>query len=251
MSDETSALTAAAAITLGLLGSPHCVGMCGGIAGALGRPGAGGPGPVTTQLLLGLGRIAGYALLGALAGALGLALGDVLGGAAGRLLRVGFGVLIALAGLSVAGLFAGLGWLEALGARVWQRLSPLLGHLLPLDRPWKAVAAGALWGWLPCGLVYAALAGAIASAAAGRGALLMACFGLGTLPAVAATGALAGGLAERLRRRGARRLAGAMLLGFGVWTVLGALPMDHGAHPATGHEAGAEQPPHPHAHHGA
>jgi hypothetical protein len=160
---------------------------------------------------------------------LGWVVGDAVGGGA-WLLRTAFGLLLALVGLSVAGWLAGLGWLERLGARAWQRVSPALGALLPADRAWKQVAAGAVWGWLPCGLVYAALAGSAATGSGVRGALMMACFGLGTVPAVAGVGALAGRLADVARRASTRRLAGATLFVFGLWTAGGPVLM-RAAHP--------------------
>jgi hypothetical protein len=72
-----------------------------------------------------------------------------------------------------------------------------------------AYAAGLAWGWLPCAMVYAALAAAGFSGGAARGAAAMAVFGLGTLPFLLA----AGWLASRLRAW--RRAAGALVIGFG------------------------------------
>jgi hypothetical protein len=81
-----------------------------------------------------------------------------------------------------------------------------------------ALALGMLWGWLPCGLVYSALAFAVTAGDAWHGALLMAGFGLGTLPAMLATGLLAQRVTALGRVVASRRLAGAMLIACGVWT---------------------------------
>ena len=112
---------------------------------------------------------------------------------------------------------------------------------MPVDSWPKALAAGALWGWLPCGLVYSMLTLALASGDPARGALVMAGFGLGTLPAVGGAGSAAAGALRRLRGGAGQRAAGVLLAVFGVWTAIGALP--HGDHP--GHAAPAAE----HHHH--
>ena len=222
-----------AALLAGLAGSGHCLGMCGGISAALA---GGGRGPAwLSALLLSIGRIASYAVAGAVAGAGGALLGrglDLL--QLGQTLRLGFGLLLLAVGLTLALRWRGLLRIEALGGRLWARLSPALRGLLPPRGPAQALLAGALWGWLPCGLVYSMLTLALASGDAGSGALVMMGFGLGTLPAVVGAGSAAAGALRplRLMRGGTgRRTAGLLLAVFGAWTVLGALPRgDHAAH---------------------
>lgn len=231
-----------AALLAGLAGSGHCLGMCGGISAALA---SGGRGPAwRTALLLSSGRIASYALAGALAGAGGALLGrglDLL--QLGQLLRLGFGLLLLAVGLTLALRWRGLLRIEALGARLWARLNPALQGLLPPRGPGQALLAGALWGWLPCGLVYSMLTLALASGHPANGALVMAGFGLGTLPAVVGAGSAAAGALRplRLMRGGAgQRAAGLLLTVFGLWTALGALPhgADHVGHGPATHAAG-------------
>lgn len=229
----------AAALLAGLAGSGHCLGMCGGISAALA---GGGRGPAwLNALLLGTGRVASYSLAGAIAGTGGALLGqglDLL--RLGQTLRIGFGLLLVAVGLTLALRWRGLLRIEALGGRLWARLAPTLQGLLPPRGPAQALLAGALWGWLPCGLVYSMLTLALASGDAARGALVMAGFGLGTLPAVVGAGSAAAGVLRRLRSGTGQRAAGVLLALFGVWTAIGALPHgDHAAHvnhsPATGH----------------
>jgi sulfite exporter TauE/SafE len=131
-----------------------------------------------------------------------------------------------------------LGFLEAAGARVWRRLSPLAGKLLPATTPARAFGAGFLWGMLPCGLVYAAVALAASSGSAAAGAVVMAAFWLGTLPALLAAGAMAGRLANFKRRLGIRRAFGVLVLVAAISALV--LPLDHG-----GGQGGS---PHAHAH---
>jgi sulfite exporter TauE/SafE len=224
-----------AALLAGLAGSGHCLGMCGGISAALA---GGGRGPAwLNALLLSAGRVASYGLAGAIAGTGGALLGrglDLL--RLGQTLRIGFGLLLMAVGLTLALRWRGLLRIEALGGRLWARLAPALGVVLPPRGPAQALLAGALWGWLPCGLVYSMLTLALTSGDAGRGALVMAGFGLGTLPAVVGAGSAAAGVLRRLRGGAGQRAAGLLLAVFGAWTVLGALPHgQHGGHPPAPH----------------
>lgn len=229
---------ASGALLLGFVGSGHCLGMCGGIAGALGitSPASRRLPRTASSLLYSLGRVSSYALLGALAGWLGSATSMELG--IGPWVRVVVGLLIVLLGLQLVGLRVGLERVEALGLSVWRRMSPLLGRIGPPDRAWKCVALGAVWGFLPCGLVYTALTASLVTGSAAGGALFMACFGLGTVPALVFASSMLGGLGNRLRGRGARRLAGVALVMLGVWAVVGGVAAGRGgghAHPAGAH----------------
>jgi sulfite exporter TauE/SafE len=100
---------------------------------------------------------------------------------------------------------------------VWRRLAPLLKPLLPPRDPLRALAVGALWGWLPCGLVYAQLSVAAAAGGALRGALAMAVFGLGTSVGLTALSALLQSLGLA---RLPRQAAGMLLVLFGVALLL-------------------------------
>lgn len=158
----------------GILGGPHCVGMCGGFAAA-----AGGS---TEALAWAAGRLVSYAALGAVAGAMGHALP-----ASSTAVGVVSVALLAFFSLRLAGLApVGQGRLHRLSAP----LVAAAGGLLQRRGGAARFGFGVLNGLLPCGLVYAALALPIAGGSAGWGALLMVAFGLGTIPglAVAATG---------------------------------------------------------------
>ena len=211
---ETSLLTAFLA---GLLGGVHCVGMCGGIVAAMSWQG-GSRQPPAFLIGYNLGRLSSYTLAGGLAGLVGSAafLSE-------RLLPVQTGlyilaqVMLILIGLYLAGLSRAVLWLEHAGGGLWQRLQPRFGRLLPLRTFSGALAAGLIWGWLPCGLVYSVLVTALASGGPVSGALLMLAFGLGTLPNLLAMG----WAAERLRALAANRTiklaAGLSVAGFGIF----------------------------------
>lgn len=214
-----------AAFVVGLLGGVHCVGMCGGIVGALTLtlPGeARGAGSVLPfQLAYNLGRISSYTLAGALMGGIGYFAAHWSGIHQVQLvLQLVAGLFLIALGLYLAGWWMGLSRLEQAGGLIWHRLEPLGRALLPVTRPTQAFLLGLLWGWLPCGLVYSVLVWSISSASALQGALLMASFGAGTLPALLAMGVAASALARFLRHTWVRRGAGLLVILFGVLGLL-------------------------------
>jgi sulfite exporter TauE/SafE len=218
---EFSASGYFALFLIGLLGGTHCVGMCGGIVSALTM---GGPPRFVLHLAYNSGRIISYALAGAIAGGLG-GLSFILSGQLPvRLaLYVLANLMLVALGFYLIGITQALAFTERFGKRLWVHLQPLSKRYLPARTVAQAFPLGLLWGWLPCGLVYSALATALTSGSALHGAGLMLAFGLGTLPNLL----LAGLLAVRLRAYAAmpavRWAAGLLVLGFGVWGLLGAL----------------------------
>lgn len=227
---EWSALTAA--FLLGLFSSAHCVGMCGGIMGALSMA---VPAHAKTRrwfILLGynLGRIFSYALMGALVGMFAAQITES-GGAVW--LRWLAGVLLIAMGLYLANWWRGLTYLESGGRYLWAYLQPLGKALMPVDNLAKALALGGIWGWLPCGLVYSALAYAMAQGDAIGGGFVMLAFGLGTLPAVLATGFVAQQLGRLLQRRQIRWSFALVVILFGFWTIWGG---GHGSHQHHNHQ---------------
>lgn len=210
------------ALLLGLLGSLHCVGMCGGIAGMLHAAAVSVPANRTPRrrwlmtLAYNGGRIGSYMVAGAIAAFAGVTLLALLGEESGRTLaQVVSGLFMILLGLYLTGWWNALAPVERIGMQLWRRLSPLTRHLLPVDGYGRALVAGMVWGWLPCGLVYSALALVLASGRPLNGALAMGAFGLGTLPMVSLAGFL-GGEGGFTRRPMVRRLAGSLILLFGA-----------------------------------
>lgn len=207
------------AFMLGLLGSGHCLGMCGGLMGALSlaaRPGQRGRWPLL--LCYNLGRVLSYALAGLILGSLGLAVAET---PAITALRTLAALLLIAMGLYLAGWWHGLTAVEALGRGLWRYLQPLARRFLPVRTLLQAVALGSVWGWLPCGLVYSALLWSAAQGNAFHSAALMLAFGLGTCPLMLATGLASQGLRRWLGQRGVRRAAGLLVLGFGLWSLPG------------------------------
>ena len=221
------------AFLVGLFGGAHCIGMCGGLMAALSFSVPAGRRARRLVILLSynLGRIASYALIGALAGIIGY---QFSGGHGVNVLRVLAGALLIAMGLYLANWWRGLVYLERLGGLLWRHLQPLSQRLLPVRTVPAALLLGGLWGWLPCGLVYTALAYAMAQANAGAAALVMLAFGMGTLPAVLAAGVFAERLQRWLRGQKLRVLMALCVIVFGIWTIVGGLR--HAGHQATGQE---------------
>ncbi|MGM0988318.1 MAG: sulfite exporter TauE/SafE family protein [Pseudomonadota bacterium] len=220
----------AAAFVFGLLGGAHCIGMCGGIMSALTfavPPSMRSPARLS-GLLLGynLGRIASYMVAGALVAGLGTLV--ALTPQARLVLQVLAAVMLILMALYIADWWRGLLRVEALGRRFWKHLEPLGRRLMPVVRVPQAVALGAVWGWLPCGLVYSMLAWSLAIADPWRGAALMGAFGLGTLPALLATGFAARQLGALIRHRATRAVAALSIIAFALWQLWTLLPVSAG-----------------------
>ena len=194
-------------LLLGLASGVHCVGMCGGFVAAFSTSGAipihrARP-PLGRILLFNAGRISTYAILGALTGFLGGGLAFAFG--AQTALYVFANVMLIAVGLHLAGVTRFLAPLEALGVPLWRRL--------PKPSTEHAYAAGLAWGFIPCGLVYGALAAAAFAGSAAGGAAAMLAYGLGTLPWLAGSGFAL----QWIRRPLARAIAGAGVLGFGIY----------------------------------
>jgi uncharacterized protein len=203
---------------VGLLGGGHCAGMCGGIVGAVSMSLPGARPRLPFLLAYNGGRILSYTLAGVLAGALGASsffLGHIL-----PIQKILYGLsslMLVLLGLYLAGVWHGVTYIERLGSVLWRQLQPLSKRLLPVRSPWQAILLGAVWGWLPCGLVYSVLVAALAAGNAVQGGLLMLAFGLGTLPTLLAMGMAAVKLKKVLQQGWLRKLSGLAVILFGLF----------------------------------
>ena len=232
----------AIAALLGLFSSVHCLGMCGGIIGALsmGLPDQVRDSRYASSIMVcayNLGRITSYACAGLIIGSAAFLLPG--GAVAHSILQMIAAVVLVGLGMHLGGWLPRWSQIESFGARVWRLIQPLGRHLLPVNSPLKALLMGMLWGWLPCGLVYSVLLWAGASGGPVSGALIMLSFGVGTLPGMIAAGLAAGALRQMLRRAALRRGLALIVIVFGLaspWLHLathgdsGAAPMSHMHH---------------------
>lgn len=207
-----------AVFVVGLFGGVHCLGMCGSIVGIF-----------TTQvpkeklrwpfhLVYSGGRILSYTAAGVLVGAIGQA-GLLMRDAVPvqHLLFALSSLMLVALGLYLAGVWGVVSRLELIGSGLWARLRPYTTRLLPVNTLPRAFGLGALWGWLPCGLVYSVLLTALASGSAAQGGLIMLFFGLGTLPNLLAIGLFWEGIKGWVQSPGVRMTAGLLVAAFGVY----------------------------------
>ncbi|MFY8134153.1 MAG: sulfite exporter TauE/SafE family protein [Aquimonas sp.] len=234
-------LSLGAALVAGLLGGVHGVARCGGVAAGL-AVSARAQTPAEAWRMAwrsNLGRITGYTLAGLVVGGVGagliaLARSDALLLGA----RMAVGAVLVLVGLRMLFPGAGFNLFAKPGAALWARLAPLQQRLLPANTAPRQIALGLLWGWLPCGLSLTLLSAAWLSADALQGALIMASFGLGTLPLMLPL-TYSGARALRwLQRPGTRRTAAALVIASGLLTLaapwLAQIPAVHGVLEALG-----------------
>ncbi|MHA6205198.1 sulfite exporter TauE/SafE family protein [Dyella soli] len=201
-----------------LLGGVHCAAMCGGIATGFSvwspRMGWG------NALQLNLGRVAGYVLAGAVVGGIGDGVLRVFElDALALVMRTAVGLVLVVMALRLLDRSGRLGFLARPGAKLWTWLQPLQRRLLPANTPVKRVAAGMVWGWLPCGLSTTVLVAAWLSASAREGALIMAAFGLGTLPVMLPLTWSGARMGRWLQRPAWRCAAALLVMSAGVLTL--------------------------------
>nr|WP_315263403.1 sulfite exporter TauE/SafE family protein [Moraxella osloensis] len=232
-----------AAFSMGLFGSPHCLGMCGGIVTAFGLSMQHVSDSKKNGLILTyhLGRLISYALLGLIASVIGVAIfQSIMSNSAPRIV---LGAVLVLIGLAMLGLPL-FNQLEKFGMRFWQSLAPLRKKVFPIDSFGKALFAGLLWGFLPCGLVYGALMMAIAGNNIATGAALMFVFGLGTMPMLIATQKTVGMLQSSIKHFRLRQINGVIMMLSGLAVIFIPMMMHHN-HSQGSHNQGS----HSHASH--
>jgi len=206
------------AFVVGLLGAGHCLGMCGGITSMLTSavPKSNSSMRWLYSLCYNLGRISSYSLIGAIAGFTGsLAIKSL--GVPLTILQVIASVFLILLGLYIGQWFMLLTKIESVGKVIWKYISPITKHVIPVNSAPKALILGALWGWLPCGLVYSTLTWSLASGSAISGALIMLGFGLGTMPALMAFAIGTTTINQLFKKPVFRQVMGFLLICYGFY----------------------------------
>ena len=212
------------AFLAGLLGSGHCFGMCGGIAGSLGALSGGGSKKyslVMPALQFNLGRMLGYAIIGAVAAGIVGAAGEIMAlKAYGKYLRVITALMVMFIGFRFLVDWKGLNFIEKGGAGIWKKISPLATKVSQRHDWAGRTGLGILWGFLPCGLVYTVLMTAASTGTSASGALTMFAFGAGTAPAMMGLTVAAPALSTFLSDRLVRRIVGFSLVVLAVWMLM-------------------------------
>ncbi len=215
------------AFTMGLFSSLHCIGMCGSIIGTLTLSLS--PDIRNNKIKLvpfvlnyNIGRVTSYTIAGILVGIIQTLITMPMGEVNGhRFLQLLSAVIMTGAGLYLGGWFPRFAYIEKIGVRFWKIIEPWGRKLIPVKNLKQAFLFGMVWGWLPCGLVYSALALAAAAGNISQSALTMLFFGLGTLPAVMGLGIMTGLLARLSKMPRFKQIIGLFMIALAL---LAALP---------------------------
>lgn len=208
---------------VGILGGVHCLGMCGGVVGALTfgldiKIQRSRFRTMLFQLTYNIGRITSYMIIGAMFGYLGMAIGSLATFLpAQQALQIVAGLFMIALGLYLGGWWYGVVVIEKVGQGLWKRVQPYAKNLSSINKLRQAWLYGLIWGWLPCGLVYSMLIMAMSAGGALEGALVMLAFGLGTLPNLLLMGAFAFYFTKLARKTWVRKLSGFGVISMGLW----------------------------------
>jgi sulfite exporter TauE/SafE len=226
------------AFIIGLLGSGHCIAMCGGITTMLTSALPSSNKYTQQQILINnqnapfkssskttlvicynIGRIASYTFIGAIVGLTGSVAAKNIGMPIAGL-RMFSAIFIVLLGLYIGQWLMWLNRVEAVGKYLWRYVSPLANKAIPVSSPAKALTLGAVWGWLPCGLVYSSLTWSLASGNMLTGASIMLFFGLGTLPALLTLSIGFNSIKNNLVKPAFKKTMALVLISFGIYSFI-------------------------------
>jgi uncharacterized protein len=227
-------VTFTSAFLLGFFSTLHCIGMCGGIIGALSLSlpleiRNHKPRLFTFVLSYNIGRLISYSFAGLIAGAVGTGVLQSAGFEHGHIVLRSIGIVMMVAiGLYLTGWLPQLALVEKIGIPVWKRLEPIGRKLVPVASLPKALGYGLIWGWLPCGLVYFVLIWALTAGDAIRGALTMLAFGIGTLPTLVTAGFMTSWITRFAQSKRARQLVGLLIIVMAIGSLF--IPMQHHHH---------------------
>jgi len=230
------------AFMMGLFSSMHCIGMCGSIIGTLTLSLS--PEIRNNKMRLlpfvfnyNFGRVVSYTIAGGLVGVISVLMimpfDDIHGH---RILQLLSALFMLCAGLYIAGWFPRFAYIEKIGRHFWKKIEPFGRKLIPVKTLTQAYLFGMVWGWLPCGLVYTALAVSATAGDVSKSALTMLAFGAGTLPAVMGVGIMTNVLTRLSRTRHFKQVIGLFMIALALLAAIPELnPMTIITHTATIH----------------
>ncbi len=218
----------------GLLGSGHCIGMCGGFVIAIGLHDKSVTKSLVKQFAYSLGRCFTYTSLGALLGGAGKRLAQEFAylGDAGAIMAIFAGVAITYLGFASLTGFSILPYLRSSSAQSHRKSNCTSASLFAsvfkqsAGGPTGAFLAGIATGFLPCGLLYGMLSIAAASQSVPRGAMVMLIFGIGTSPALMTLGVLGRSLTLKWRALLYKAAAVSLLLAGALTCVRGVMALE-------------------------
>lgn len=213
------------AFVIGLLGSGHCIVMCGGISTMLTSAIANDTQIKKLQIVFAynFGRIFSYSLIGGIV-AFTSSMATKSIGIPIYFFQITAGIFLILLGLYLGRWLMWLTHIEHTGKFIWRYIAPKTKKFIPITSTKSAFVLGTLWGWLPCGLVYSTLTWALASANIINGTLIMLFFGLGTLPALLSISLGAVSIKPLLSNDLFRKSTAAMVILYGIYSIYIAYP---------------------------
>ena len=203
------------AFNLGLFSTLHCLGMCGGILSAMMflNKGENNSGKLTYSIAYNIGRISSYSLAGLIVAFVSQEITTSFFSANSHfILQTITAIFLVGIALNMLGILPFNSYIEKMGSQVWKNLQPLGKHLIPVKSIPHALMFGMIWGWLPCGMVYAALILAMSTTDSLGGFLVMLSFGLGTLPGMVSAGYFSSTLIELKSNNRLRVITALMLI---------------------------------------
>ena len=224
-------ITLTSAFLLGFFSTLHCIGMCGGIIGALSlslpiEVRNNKPKLFTFVFTYNIGRLISYTAAGLIAGAVGTSVLQSTGFDQGHAILRAIGVTMMVAvGIYLTGWLPQLARVEKIGIPIWKRLEPIGRKLVPVATIPKALAYGLIWGWLPCGLVYFVLIWALTAGDTVLGGLTMLAFGVGTLPTLITAGFMTSWITRFAHSQRARQVVGLLIIAMAIGSLF--IPMTH------------------------
>ena len=206
-------------ISIGFVGSVHCLFMCGGIAAAvaIGSENASANQRLLSPVLYSLGRIITYVLLGLLFAVIGGLIGQTF--AIQHLLLFFANLLLVFCGFYLFLMDRSYRWAEGLGHRIWDKISPLAASLMKLQTLRGRFLCGLVWGLLPCSLVYTMMAKSFLDQNWLVGMVSMLGFGMGTMPAMLGIGWSGQLIAIAHHKCFLYYMGGIGLIAFGIWGI--------------------------------
>lgn len=214
------------AFAMGLATSLHCIGMCGSIMGTLTLSLSPDVRSDKKRLIpfifnYNFGRITTYTLAGTIAGVVESFIPAPFTEINGyRVLQLLSAAIMAGAGLYIAGWLPHFAYVEKIGIAFWRIIEPFGRKFIPVKDQTQAFLFGIIWGWLPCGLVYTALALALTTGDIAKSALTMFSFGLGTLPAVMGIGIMTNALTRLSRMQRFKQFVGLFMIALALFAAL-------------------------------
>ncbi|MCB1712380.1 MAG: sulfite exporter TauE/SafE family protein [Candidatus Riesia sp.] len=207
------------AFFIGILSTGHCMGMCGGIVAFLSMSGN-SSNKLRYQTLYNFGRITSYILIAVVINFIGSVVINLTGFYTLLIFKSVSNIVLVIIGCHISNLFYGIFYLERIFSGFWVILSNVIKTVQNYKTPLVPFIIGLFWGQVPCGLVYSTLIWTIGFGSTFKSALLMLCFGMGTLPSMFLLGYSSMRFKSLINNKFLKLLFGLLLIFFGLFNLI-------------------------------